>query len=645
MAQAYVTLPIGFQRVNAVPFNNDQVFTTLAAAQTYAAGSDPTLGPIAYPGQVLSVTESGENYGVYFITADMQLQKVGADQGAKAVAYAINLASLTSEQTSENIAEAIGGFENLVTAYDTHVPIIGYTGSTTRGTLMAVMANKGAEGNALTMYFFGYEAGFKVWIYEVTNTDGTLSVTMAGSTTEMARKTDIPTNISQLENDSDFQTSTEVSKSISQAVSALGNVFTLKGRVDNEEALPQEGNKAGDVYLVGTAGSAEFEEMVWVVDGDDAHWELLGRVSIDLSLYLTKAEAEELYAKKADGITAEEREKLSKIKTDGDGTKVLSDAGTYIDLPTPETGVSDYGQLTGKPKLNSVEINGEQTSEDLNINTDTTKTTEAIEVKLGANGAAGGYKTGDNIAEGTAITTILKKLFQKQEPPVYAKPTLGLSGDGTTPVECGTVQSLKLTPTFTQKDGGALTGYTLKRGEETLIDGDSSASAYTDEDVTIPDGSITYTATATYGQGPVKNDNLGQPYPTGQIQAGSVSATKTYQGRRHCFWAASVNDIAHATSANIRAMSGTGYIANGGKMTITIPQGCKYVCFAVPASYGDPSSVISAAAPGFNIVDGFLTGKTTVQVEGVNGYSPIAYNVYYQASDSGQNATSYEVTI
>lgn len=655
MAKGYITLPVGYQRVDNLPLLNDQVFATLVAAQEYVAGTS-ALGNIAYAGQILAVTE-GDTPTVYVVKPDMSLFPIaGGSGGGSSVFYIIDLSSLNPDggTPSEELDTMIGGWDNLVDAVDNNTPIIMGNGGGKSIFPISSFLNTLKTQIELSYISMSVSAEPHVLVgmthLKIINTSGTLTYHVVMP--DLVVKSDLPTKVSDLENDSDFQTATEVTEAINSAIAARGAVYTPQGSKTVAELLALTGVKIGYVYNITDGGT--IESGVTVRAGDNVAalkegngnqtgmWDVLSGV-VDLSGYLTKEEAGTTYAAKADGITSEEREKVSKIKTDGDGTKVLSDAGTYIELPTPETGVSSYEQLTGKPTLNGVEINGTQTSEDLKIDVTTTKTTEQITVQLGSGGTAGGYKTGDVIEAGTTLNNFLKKLLQKQVPPTYKAPTLSLSGDGDTPVECGTQQTLKINASFTQNDGGALTSYTLKRGAETLIDGDSSITEYTDENVTIPDGSITYSATASYAQGPIKNDNLGQPYPTGRIEAGATSqATKQYTGQRFCFWQASPNDLPVASSANIRALTSKGYKANNSNIAVTIPNGTRCVVMAYPETYGELSKVLQQTS---NLdIKGSFVKSGPIQVEGANGYTPINYNVYKLYVEP-MNADTFTFTI
>ena len=67
MAKDFVTLPIGYKRVDNQPLMSDQVFTELSLAQKFAK-DDPT----AYVGQILSVV-TNEGSTVYFIDSNKTL--------------------------------------------------------------------------------------------------------------------------------------------------------------------------------------------------------------------------------------------------------------------------------------------------------------------------------------------------------------------------------------------------------------------------------------------------------------------------------------------------------------------------------------------------------------------------------------------
>lgn len=101
---------------------------------------------------------------------------------------------------------------------------------------------------------------------------------------ELAKKANvnaIPSNVSQLTNDSDYQTGTQVSSAIATAV---GGITGFEYRVlGPEEELPEEGTK-GTIYLKPIDGSEDkniHEEYIWIGN----KYEKLGTTAVDLSEY------------------------------------------------------------------------------------------------------------------------------------------------------------------------------------------------------------------------------------------------------------------------------------------------------------------------------------------------------------------------
>lgn len=92
----------------------------------------------------------------------------------------------------------------------------------------------------------------------------------------------IPTTTSQLTNNSDFQTSTQVQALID---SELADITGIDFQV--VQTLPASGVK-GTIYLLHNSSSATdvYDEYVWLTpEGQTAHWELIGTTAVDLSNY------------------------------------------------------------------------------------------------------------------------------------------------------------------------------------------------------------------------------------------------------------------------------------------------------------------------------------------------------------------------
>ena len=86
-----------------------------------------------------------------------------------------------------------------------------------------------------------------------------------------------------------YYTKTEADAAISAAISGLGSLFSLKGRVDTVSDLPADNNAVGDTYLVGADSAPEYQEYYWT----GTMWDYMGTTtSVDLSNYYTKQEVD-----------------------------------------------------------------------------------------------------------------------------------------------------------------------------------------------------------------------------------------------------------------------------------------------------------------------------------------------------------------
>lgn len=73
-------------------------------------------------------------------------------------------------------------------------------------------------------------------------------------------------------------------KMVSTAISKIGNVFRIKGKVPSFSDLPAEGNQQGDVYLVGPKIDDSYDEYYWT---SDETWDFIGSTGPDTSGFLT----------------------------------------------------------------------------------------------------------------------------------------------------------------------------------------------------------------------------------------------------------------------------------------------------------------------------------------------------------------------
>ncbi|BBK61856.1 hypothetical protein A9CBEGH2_07960 [Amedibacterium intestinale] len=104
----------------------------------------------------------------------------------------------------------------------------------------------------------------------------------------------VPTKVSQVTNDSGYQTASQVSSAISSAISGISGF-----KYEVVSALPSSG-KDGTIYLKANSGAGQniYDEFIWV----NSKWEQLGTKQIDLSGYMKKTDMVALTEGEIDAI-------------------------------------------------------------------------------------------------------------------------------------------------------------------------------------------------------------------------------------------------------------------------------------------------------------------------------------------------------
>ena len=277
-------------------------------------------------------------------------------------------------------------------------------------------------------------------------------------------------------------------------------------------------------------------------------------------------------------------------------------------------------------------------------------------------------KTGTATFEtkGLSVAAALTQIFSKRlQPKITANPSVGvptvsLSGV----VEAGTVVQDVVVSAASFSAGtytyGPATGVTATSWKTTRVTNNGNTDlanvgtggAVTDTDaLTIGDQtgdytSILYRVTATYGDGVVANDNLGDPSDP-EIK---ISGSSTYKDSaaitsfRKYFHGTTATVPATIDSAYIRALTNSDAAAtNGMTFEITIPDGAMCVVFAYPATLNDATKVENVGGLYDDILSSFT--KETIKVEGANGYTGIEYKVYSYKSETKLGANTFIVTL
>lgn len=252
-------------------------------------------------------------------------------------------------------------------------------------------------------------------------------------------------------------------------------------------------------------------------------------------------------------------------------------------------------------------------------------------------------------AKGKNIKQVLASVLAKEENPSKTNPTVSFSSQGGFGTyEIGTKKNLSYTASLSAGSYtyGPATGITAQSWSVSctgVVDAKTSATGVF-ENVVAEATPKTITATATYNEGAVPKTNLGGDYPDGKIAAGSASKTsKEFVGVRYMFWGPMTTDEA-LNSAAIRGLAHNKAADTGDLAKFGAGAGAKKVIVAVPSGR-KITKVIMPSALNADVTALFVKQSTTVPVEGANGYTAAAYDVYVYQPASIDAGETYIVTI
>lgn len=278
--------------------------------------------------------------------------------------------------------------------------------------------------------------------------------------------------------------------------------------------------------------------------------------------------------------------------------------------------------------------------------------TPRTQTDITVNGVTGlGIGNGETISAGASIDEIVRMLVQKAVPATYTKPSLALANNGgqaSGNVEAGTSVTPKLKATFTQNDAGNLTAISIKKGNDAVAEGTTSPLTYEGDAIVIGDETVTFTASATYGDAPVKKNNLGQE-STENWFAGSTDTSSAYSitGKRNLFYGTGVGDVPTIDSAFVRGLVNKKLAPTQGySWNITVEVGQQYIAFAYPATLRDVNNVTYVEANDSGMASSF--DKTTINVADARGEDNglMSYKVYtYKMAVPAAAGMTFKVTI
>lgn len=248
------------------------------------------------------------------------------------------------------------------------------------------------------------------------------------------------------------------------------------------------------------------------------------------------------------------------------------------------------------------------------------------------------------------MSGLLDDAFSQEKNPSITQPTANLTVTGAGAKEAGTNVTIGYTASLTAGNYqyGPATGITAKTYSVVFDTQTLDTATGTFDAVQVIDGfNKSVTATITYDEGAMPITNKKNEYAAGQIKAGSKSKTTgSVTAYRNTFYGTLTDKSIALDSAAIRVLTGKSgsTLANGSKFTITLPAGTQSVVFAYPATLRDVNLVTDTNGLGAAVTSAFT--KSTIDVEGANGYSAISYKVYRtDFANPTDTANTYNVTI
>ena len=253
-------------------------------------------------------------------------------------------------------------------------------------------------------------------------------------------------------------------------------------------------------------------------------------------------------------------------------------------------------------------------------------------------------------AKGKNVEQVLSSLMAQEANPTKSNPAVSFSAQGGFGTfEIGTKKNLTYTAALSAGSYtyGPATGITAQTWEVscTGVTGTKSTANGTFENVVAEATAKKITAKATYNEGAVPVTNLGNPYPDGKIAAGTASKdSNELKGVRYMFWGPMTDADMALNSANIRALAHKD--AAGAKTlgTFGAGAGAKKVVVAVPAGR-KITKVLMPSALNADVTALFVKQGSQSNVEGAEGYTAAAYDVYVYQPASIDAGETYSVTI
>lgn len=267
------------------------------------------------------------------------------------------------------------------------------------------------------------------------------------------------------------------------------------------------------------------------------------------------------------GLSEKDYTASDKLKVDGI-TRIF--LGYYIDLASLQTAepIATAGQFA---IVGSNRYVWDVVTENYVLNSDSAGDTFISDFTV-IGTTFGKYGNGQTVpAAGKTPAEVILLATVNTIPPSYSGPSSSLSiNQNSNTLEVGQTVNVTVDPLFIKNDAGAITSISIKKDGVEI----GNTDPYIDNNVLISTINKVYQAAINYDEGSVKNDNMGNPNPSGRIPAGqTVTNQAILRGYYRSFWG---NVAAQpSTSSDVRALasnrlengnSGGGFTLNTGSI-------------------------------------------------------------------------------
>ena len=258
-----------------------------------------------------------------------------------------------------------------------------------------------------------------------------------------------------------------------------------------------------------------------------------------------------------------------------------------------------------------------------------------------------GSGSGTIAAAGKNVEEVLKSILSEEKNPNTIQPAASVTAQNIGTFEIGTHKNISYTATLSAGSYayGPNTGIVAGTVTATCDGKTLTGATGTFEGVVAEATEKKVSVSIEHGAGATPKTNLGNAYEAGKIAAGTKTATSSgLKGVRYMFWGPMTDADMALNSANIRALAHKQASGTGTLDTFGAGAGAKKVVVAVPTGR-KITKVLMPSALNADVTALFVKQGSQSSVEGAEGYTAAAYDVYVYQPASIDAGETYTVTI